>query len=97
MDVNEIRTILYGVMQKMIPQEERLKKLWQNGRSLPLTGEQWGFDGIHLTYLFLEVENVFQIKISPKFVTNYQFNTIDSIVNIVAHYLPVTNRKEAAK
>ena len=94
---NEIDKFLYSILRKFRPDEEKLRDLWNKGRSLPLTGEKWGFNGIDLTYLFFEVEQAFQIVISPNSITNYQFNTIESIVNIVDSYLSATSRKVVSK
>lgn len=84
MNTEEIYDILHGILNKFIPDEEQFCFLWENGKEWLLTGQKWNMDGIEMTYLLFEVEKAFKIQITPNLVTNYQFNTIDNIVNIVS-------------
>ena len=62
-----------------IPEKLLIASNWD----LPLTGEQFGFSGMDLFYLLLEVENYTGCPITEKKLYNYQFNSISKIINIL--------------
>ena len=86
MDKQEIENLLYHIMQKFVPGEV-LPELWREGRRLPLTGEQWDFDAVRMTYLFFEVEREFSILINPDHLIDYRFNSVEGILDIVCSCL----------
>ena len=49
----------------------------------PLTGKLFNFDGIRMTYLFLEIEKLFSIKIDAAQILHYEFNTINGIIRTI--------------
>lgn len=49
----------------------------------PLTGEEFRFSGIDLTYLFLETEKLIGRKIDTDKILHYEFNTINGIVDVI--------------
>lgn len=51
--------------------------------STPLTGEKYKLNSTRLTYLFLEVEKRFNIKIDTNKILSYEFNTIKGIAELV--------------
>ncbi len=48
-----------------------------------LTGFKFGLNSTRLTYFFLEIEKVFNIKIDTSKIMNYEFNTINGVAKIV--------------
>lgn len=50
---------------------------------LSLTGNQVGFNGVTLTFLVLEVQKVFNIKIPLEDIKDYEFNTIRGICQVI--------------
>lgn len=57
----------------------------------PLTGKVFHLSGIDLVYLFLFVQERFHIKIKQEALTDYRFNTINKIADIVKEYRVTTN------
>lgn len=86
MNAEKIEKELYGIFEKFIP-EERLKRLWEQNRDLPLTGVAWNFDSISMTYLFLEVEKAFAVRIPPACLEKYRFNSVNGIIGIIRKLL----------
>lgn len=74
--------VLYGIFLKFT-EEQKLQKLWQDGRNLPLTGTEWDFDAMDMFYLFMEIEQAFNITIPGKKLENYAFNTVTGILKIL--------------
>ena len=48
-----------------------------------LTGRIYGFEARDLVYVFLEVEREFDIKINTLDILNYEFNTIQGIIDVI--------------
>ena len=49
----------------------------------PLTGDPFYLSAIEMTYLFFEVEKIFNVRISSEHLTNYGFNSVNAIAEIV--------------
>ena len=86
MRTEELEERLYPIFMKFIPRTT-LRKLWEDGRTLPLTGALWDFDAIDMTYLFFEIERAFSIHIPPKMLEEYRFNSINGIISIIEDLL----------
>lgn len=52
-----------------------------------LTGLKISFDAIDMVYLVLEIKKAFKIEFVEEDFLNYQFNTINSIVNTISYKL----------
>lgn len=74
--------------------EERLKKcikqvkdidIQEESYNLPLTGREFQFTPIELTYLLLEICKEFGIGFSAEDVEDYGFNSVDKILNLIEH------------
>lgn len=86
MNAEKIEKELYGIFEKFIP-EDGLKRLWEQNKDLPLTGMEWNFDAINMTYLLLEVEKAFAVRIPTTYLEKYQFNTLNGITGIIRKLL----------
>lgn len=64
----------------------KVEQLWQNGQDLLLTGDKWDISAITMTYIFLEIEKTFQIRIDASSILNYEFGTIKGIKVIIHKY-----------
>lgn len=73
-----IDKILYKIIAKYVG-EEKAKKLWGEETEMLLTGDLWSISAIDLVYIFLEVEEAFQVEIDTKKIIEYQFGTIEGI------------------
>lgn len=60
--------------------------LIQENFNLPLTGKKFNIDSLGLTYLFLEVETQFSIKIDANKIMNYEFNTINGVAELIGSF-----------
>jgi len=49
----------------------------------PLTGNKFSFDGILMTYLFFDVQKKFNVNISAEQILNYEFNTINGVIELI--------------
>ena len=86
MSVEEVEKRVYGIFQKFISEKD-LAALWDKSKALPLTGSLWKFDAVEMVYLFFEVEQEFSIRIKPKLLEKYRFNSVNGIVNAIVESL----------
>lgn len=66
--------------------ENRFKRILPQGvesNDIKLTGQGIGFSAMDLAYLFFEIEKAFDIKINTDGILNYEFNTINSIADVI--------------
>lgn len=49
----------------------------------PLTGSVFRFSAVDLTYLFLELEKAFSVRIGSQDLDGYKFSTLNKIVTIL--------------
>jgi acyl carrier protein len=60
-----------------------LSKLETSNWNEPLTGAFYGLNGIDLTYLFLEIEKHYLIKVDEEFLRSYGFSSINKIIKVI--------------
>lgn len=97
MEKEKVRETLFDILQKLRVDVALTEEDYQKRVDYPLTGDYWNFDAVQMVYLFCEVEKAFHIRIQPKHLVNYQFNTPRQIINLVVNYCQQTvNEKEAS-
>lgn len=52
---------------------------------VPLTGSQFNMTEIDLAYLYFIIESKYKIVIDPRKIVNYEFNSINGIINIIRY------------
>lgn len=85
MDREKIFIKLIELLKKkyMIPESILISKNYEE----PLTGKIFSFDGISLIYLFFDIQNEFNLYINAEQILNYEFNTINGIVELIGKYI----------
>ncbi len=73
---------LYGILQKFY-ETDKLNELWNCHRNDYLTGTIWTMSGNKLTWLLLEVEKEFNIRVNAEDLVAGKFLTIDSILSLL--------------
>ncbi len=53
----------------------------------PLTGSVFRFSAVDLTYLFLELEKAFSVRIGRELLEGYGFSTLNNIAAILENFL----------
>lgn len=97
MKKEEASEVLFEIMRKLRSGVTLIETDFEKGIDVPLTGDYWKFDAVQMVYLFCEVEKAFHIRIQPKHLVNYQFNTLRQIINLVVNYCQqAVNKKEAS-
>lgn len=85
MSVEEIENKIKIILMNRF--EIDTKKYWSDIINCPLLGYKMGIGPAELLYLFFDIEKEFNITISEKTVLKGEFDTIDSIINIVSNEL----------
>ena len=94
MPKDKIYALMFEIIQKILYDDVLLTKdSFDKGLNSPLTGNYWNLNALQLVYLFCETEKRFNVHFDPKQLMNYQFNTIQQIVNHVVDLLPASNYK----
>lgn len=60
----------------------------------PLTGSVFNFSGVELTYLFFEIENIFNIKVGPKNLQQYGFSSINKIAKVIEETIKSSEKSQ---
>ena len=90
MKKDEIRDLLFTIVQKILFDTLLTKKYYESGMDYDLTGKYWNFDSVQLTYLFCEIEKVFHIQFASQNLIHYRFITINKIVNQIVSLMPTS-------
>lgn len=91
MQKDEVYALMFEIMKKILYDVSLTKDDFDKGLNCPLTGNYWNLGAIQLVYLFCETEKRFNVHFEPNQLMNYQFNTIQKIVNHVVDLLPASN------
>lgn len=85
MSKDNIIQIICEIMKEKIhiPQELIVPENYDK----PLTGMIMKLDEYNLLYLFFEIEKKFQIRIPEDQLSDYQFNTMNGVVDVIASCL----------
>ncbi len=73
-----------SLLEKLFLEKFKVTKevIWEN-IDQPLSGRAFKMDAVDITYLFLEIQKLFYIEISYNELNNYQFLTIELILNML--------------
>lgn len=76
-----IQQKIIEIMDKKLhfPREDLVRGNWDE----PLTGKIFRFSAVELTYLFLEIEKAFSIRIPESCLHSYGFSTINKIIETI--------------
>ena len=96
MNKDEISNLLFEILQKILYYVPITREDFNIGIDIPLTGDAWDLDAIQMVYLFCEVEKKFKIRIQPRQLINYRFNTIRQITNLIVNYSQQADIKKEA-
>lgn len=67
-----------------LPAELCAQKYWD----LALTGDHFRLSAVDLAYFFFEVEKRYHIHIEEEYLLSYEFNSVNSIAEIIKKYVP---------
>lgn len=93
MQKDEVYALMFEIMKKILYDVSLTRDAFDKGLNSPLTGNYWNLNALQLVYLFCESEKRFNVHFEPNQLMNYQFNTIQQIVNHVVDLLPASNYK----
>lgn len=64
-----------------------LKCITEENYNNSLTGSTFCLNAIDMTYLLLELEKIYKIKIMPQDILNENFNTVNRIAEVIIKYI----------
>ena len=80
LDVSVCHKVIEMLHTKLfIPEPDLVQENWD----MPLTGNLFKMNGVHLTYLFFEIEKEFDIRIDERRLDYYGFSTINKIAALI--------------
>lgn len=78
----KLKEILEGYVGK-----QNVEAFWKTGQNAFFTGEPWNMTAIEMTYFFLDVEKVFQIRIDASMIRKYEFASVKGVRKCIKKYM----------